>query len=627
MPEAAHHGGYLLPVLVFLGAAVAAVPLFRFIGLGAVIGYLFAGLAIGPSGFGLVGDAASTREIAELGVVLLLFIVGLELKPSRLLAMRRDILLLGSLQMALTTLAIGGLAYSIFSVPVWGAAVMDVALAFSATAIALQLLEERGALQSNYGRRAFAVLLMQDILVVPVLALVPLAASRTPVFAGVEETLASLSTSGAAIVAVVLAGRYLLNPMFRILAKAGAREVMTAAALLVVLGTAVLMQQAGMSMALGAFLAGLLLSESHFRHELEADIEPFRGLLMGLFFMSVGMSIDVRLVLDNALFLIAAAAGIIVLKSLVVYALTRASGSTHCESLSAASVLTPAGEFSFVVFPLAATNNILSWPTANLLSAIAALTMVAGPLVANAIERLSQRMRPPGELPPAEEIPDGARGSVLVIGFGRFGQMAVQILLAERVDVTVIDNDVERIRNAARFGFKVFYGDGTRLDVLRAAGANDARVIAICVDGKDSASMIVELAKQNFPLARIHVRAYDRIHAIELYERGADYLTRETFESALVFGAATLSELVEDKARVDATVEGVRRRDLERLAIQQAGGTFADAVAAAPIQPEPLTPPLKKSRGLTEETQVIVETAGAREGPARERSEAQERAS
>ncbi|MDB5596581.1 MAG: potassium transporter TrkA [Hyphomicrobiales bacterium] len=610
MPEAAHTGGYLVSVLIFLGAAVLAVPLFRLLGLGAVIGYLFAGVAIGPSGFGFIGDAGTTREIAELGVVLLLFIVGLELKPSRLLSMRRDILLLGSSQMAVTALIVGGLASVTFKVPFWGAATAGVALAFSATAIALQLLEERGALQSSYGRRAFAVLLMQDILVVPVLALVPLAASRAPVFSGqIQETLASLSASGAALAVVIFAGRYLLNPMFRILAKAGAREVMTAAALLVVLGTAVLMQWAGMSMALGAFLAGLLLSESHFRHELEADIEPFRGLLMGLFFMSVGMSIDGPLVISNALFLLAAAAGVIAIKSLVTYLLMKLSGSTRCESLSAASVLTPAGEFSFVVFPLAASNNLLPWNTANLLSAIAALTMVAGPLVAKAIERFSERTRPAGELPPAEEIPDGARGSVLVIGFGRFGQMAVQVLLAERVDVTVIDADIERIRNAARFGFKVYFGDGTRLDVLRASGAAEARIIAICVDKKESASLIVELVKQNFPLARIHVRAYDRIHAIELVEKGADYLTRETFESALVFGAATLSELIEDADRVAQVVEGVRRRDLQRLAVQQAGGSFSDAVAAAPIQPEPLTPPLKKARGLSVETQDIVQHA------------------
>lgn len=620
MPETAHHGSYLLSILIFLAAAVAAVPLFRFIGLGAVIGYLFAGVAIGPSGFGFISDAATTLEIAELGVVLLLFIVGLELRPSRLLAMRRDILLLGSAQMAASAVVLGLLASALFGLRFWGAAMTGVALAFSATAIALQLLEERGARGSNYGRRAFAVLLMQDILVVPVLALVPLAASEGRAFSGLSvETLTSVGVAVGAIAAVVFAGRYLLNPVFRMLAHAGAREVMTAAALLVVLGTAVLMQYAGMSMALGAFLAGLLLSESQFRHELEADIEPFRGLLMGLFFMSVGMSLDLRLVISQAWFLIAAAVGIILAKSVVVYVLMRLSRSTHCESLSAAAVLTPAGEFSFVIFPLLAADRLLPAATANALSAIAALTMVAGPLFANAIERLSARTRPVNEEPP-EGVPDGARGSVLVIGFGRFGQMAVQVLLSERVDVTVIDNDIERIRNAARFGFKVYFGDGARLDVLRASGAGEARIIAICIDKKDEASLIVELVKQNFPLARIHVRAYDRIHAIALTNAGADYLIRETFESALRFGGDTLAEMIDDPARVEDALEEVRRRDLARLAMQQAGASFSDAVAAAPITPEPLTPPRKKAKGLSDETQDIVEQAEGAPERVRERA-------
>lgn len=611
MSEIGQTGGFLISILIFLMSAVAAVPLFRLLGLGAVIGYLMAGIAIGPSGFAFIADAATTLDIAELGVVLLLFIVGLELKPSRLMAMRSDILLLGSAQMLVSAAALAAIAQTLFPIPVWGSVAAGIALAFSATAIALQLLDERGALQSKYGRRAFAVLLMQDMLVVPVLALVPLVAPR----AGVTDwhtTLTHIGLGAGAIALVVFAGRYLLNPMFRMLAHTGAREVMTAAALLVVLGTAMLMEHAGMSMALGAFLAGLLLSESHFRHELEADIEPFRGLLMGLFFMSVGMSIDMGLVWKQAGLLIACAFGVIVLKSAVVYGLMRVSGSTHCESLSAAGVLTPAGEFSFVLFPLAASVKLLPSETANLLSALAALTMIAGPLVAKAIETLAERTRGPHEPLPAEGVPDGARGNVLVIGFGRFGQMAVQVLLAARIDVTVIDNDVERIRNAARFGFKVYFGDGTRLDVLRASGAAEAQIIAICVDRKEQASHIVEVVKQNFPLARIHVRAYDRIHALELYEKGADFLIRETFESALAFGGATLAEMTEDPARVEEAVSEVRRRDLARLSMQQAGASFTDAVAATQIVPEPLTPPLKKTRGLSEETQDIVDKTADR---------------
>jgi len=608
MTDTGPSGGFLISILIFLGSAVVAVPLFRLAGLGAVIGYLFAGVAIGPSGFGLISDAATTLEIAELGVVLLLFIVGLELKPSRLAAMRADILWLGSAQMAVTSAAIAGLAWMLFPISAWGSVITGIALAFSATAVALQLLEERGDLQSKYGRRAFAVLLMQDMLVVPVLALVPLVAPR----AAANDwhiILTHIGIGAASIAAVIFAGRYLLNPLFRLLAHTGAREVMTASALLVVLGTAMLMEHAGMSMALGAFLAGLMLSESSFRHELEANIEPFRGLLMGLFFMSVGMSIDMGLVAKQAGLLLACSMGVIVLKSMIVYAQMRVSKSTHCESLSAAGVLTPAGEFSFVLFPLAASYSLLRPETANLLSALAALTMVAGPLVAKFIEKIAERTRGPEEPLPAEVVPDGARGNVLVIGFGRFGQMAVQILLTARVDVTVIDNDIERIRNAARFGFKVYFGDGTRLDVLHASGANEARIIAICVDKKEQASLIVELVKQHFPLARIHVRAFDRIHAIDLYKKGADFLVRETFESALQFGGETLAEIIGDRAQVADAVEDVRRRDLARLAMQQAGASFPDAVAAIHIVPEPLTPPLKKARGLSDETQDIVEKA------------------
>lgn len=608
MTDPSQSGGFLISILIFLASAVVAVPLFRFAGLGAVIGYLVAGVAIGPSGFGLISDAATTLDIAELGVVLLLFIVGLELKPSRLAAMRADILLLGSAQMAVTAAALASLSFIVFPMSLWGSIITGIALAFSATAVALQLLEERGALQSKYGRRAFAVLLMQDMLVVPVLALVPFVAPRAATNDW-HSTLSHMGIGLASIAAVVFAGRYLLNPLFRLLAHTGAREVMTASALLVVLGTAMLMEHAGMSMALGAFLAGLMLSESAFRHELEANIEPFRGLLMGLFFMSVGMSIDMGLVAKQAGLLLMACLGVIVLKSLIVYGLMRLSRSTHCESLSAAGVLTPAGEFSFVLFPLAASYSLLPMETANLLSALAALTMVTGPLVAKLIEKISERTRGPDELLPAEGVPDGARGNVLVIGFGRFGQMAVQVLLAARVDVTVIDKDIERIRNASRFGFKVYFGDGTRLDVLHASGANEARIIAICVDKKEQASLIVELVKKHFPLARVHVRAFDRIHAIDLYKKGADFLVRETFESALQFGGETLAEIIEDRALVADAVEDVRRRDLARLALQQAGASFPDAVAAIQIVPEPLIPPLKKARGLSDETQDIVEKA------------------
>ncbi len=604
MTEHAHTGGMLLPILIFLGSAVIAVPLFRFLRLGAVIGYLIAGLAIGPAGFGLIGESQTIANVAELGVVLLLFIIGLELEPAKLLAMRKDILGLGSLQMAVTAVVLAAGLWLLAGIAPRGAILAGIALAFSSTAIAMQLLEERGAVESVYGRRSFAVLLMQDVLVAPVLAIIPLVAGEAS--GTFREGLLAFGGALAAFAAVIFAGRYMLNPFFAILARVGAREVMAAAALLVVLGAAVLMQAAGLSMALGAFLAGLLLSESNFRHQLEADIEPFRGLLMGLFFMSVGMAIDGRLVMNNAGFLIAAALAVVAAKGVVAFLLMRMSGSRACDSLSGASTLTTAGEFAFVVFPVAMAAGLLTAQQAGLLAAITAMTMIAGPLCAKGLDVLASRIKPDGEAMPAEEIPGEARGNILVIGFGRFGQLAVQVLLAGRTNVTVIDHDVARIRSAARFGFKVYYGDGRRLDVLRAAGADAARVIAICVDRAEDVTAILDMCKVNFPLARVHVRAFDRVHALELLEKRADYQVRETFESAIVFGGSVYVAVTGDRARAREIEAYVRERDIERLASQQAGAAYAELAPWQKIEPEPLTQPARRAKALSPETAGIV---------------------
>lgn len=620
MPDPSHSGSFLLPILVFLAAAVVAVPLFRAAGMGAVIGYLAAGVAIGPHGLGLVGGAESTIHVAELGVVLLLFIIGLELNPSRALAMRKDMMALGLTQMVVCSTVIGGALWA-FGLDARGAALAGVALAFSGTAIAIQILEERGAMNSAYGRRSFAILIAQDILVVPVLAVVPLLADGGSGGGDWRQNLLAFGGIIAAFAAVIFAGRFAINPFFGLLARSGAREVMTAGALLVVLGAAVLMNFAGMSMALGAFLAGLLLSESHFRHQLEADIEPFRGILMGLFFMSVGIAIDVGLIASNALLLVSAGLAVLAVKALVVFALMRGTGSTRCESLAGASALTSAGEFSFVVFPLAAGAALLTPPQAAMLTALAALTMIAGPLAANALEKLALRIRDQGEPPPSETPPEGLTGAALVIGFGRFGQIAVQVLLAGRADVTVIDHDVQRIRNAARFGFKVYYGDGSRLDVLRAAGAAHARVIAVCVDKAEEATRIVELCKAEFPLAEVHARAYDRIHALELIKLGVDSFTRETFDAALAFGAGVLGKLSGDEEMAAEIMADVRQRDFDRLAIQQAGGVYAPAASGEPtVRPEPLTAPTRRTQPLNPEARDIVQSEEERAGSRAEAS-------
>jgi monovalent cation:proton antiporter-2 (CPA2) family protein len=611
MASAASHASFLPPVLTFCAAAVVAVPLFRRLGLSAVLGYLAAGVAIGPSGFALIEDPQTTATVAELGVVLLLFIVGLELKLSHLWALRRDIFGLGTAQLAVTSVVMGSAAWwQGFSGP--AAIVAGVSLGLSATAIALQMLGERGDLQQAYGQRSFAILLFQDLSIVPILAMLPLLATGAAAQEGSGlDSLVAVATALAAIGAVVLIGRYGLNPFFRILANSGAREVLTASALLVVLGAAALMEAVGLSMAMGAFLAGLLLAESNFRHQLEADIEPFRGILLGLFFMSVGMSIDAALVRQQWLTLLIATPVVVVGKTVITAVLARLFGSPWRDSVRAGAILATAGEFAFVLLPIAAGLGIMPVPVAQLVTALAALTMLVGPIAAKLLDMALARRRTPDAQPAIGMV--GAQGEelasrVLVIGFGRFGQVVNQVLLAQGIDVTVIDNDVNRIRDAARFGLRVYYGDGTRLDVLRAAGAEKAEMICLCVDAPATTLKIVELIHEEFQHARTFVRAYDRVHAIELMNHEVDYQLRETFESAIVFSRSALEELGVDAAQAASVADDVRKRDIARLMLQRAGGSMdgADLLVGAKIAPEPLVTPASRARGLSEETRDIL---------------------
>jgi glutathione-regulated potassium-efflux system protein KefB len=600
------HGefGFLTFGLVLLAAAVLSVPIARRLGLSAIVAYLIAGIVIGPFGIAAFGTPESIIPVSELGVVMLLFLIGLELELGRLVAMRRAIFGLGAAQLTLTAIVIGALAYAADLADWRGAVVAGLALALSATAIALQILEERGQLQQDYGQRAFAILLFQDMAVVPLLAALPLLA-RESVHAGFADGLRAVALIAGAIALIVVAGRYLLNPLFRLLAQTGAREVMTAAALLVVLGAALIMQTAGMSMALGAFLAGVLLAESNYRHELEADIEPFRGLLLALFFMGIGMSIDMTVVGANLWLILVAAVIITLLKAAIVWLLFRATCSHRGDALRAGSVLTGAGEFAFVLIPLGASLGVLDARQASILTAIAAITMLLGPLVATLTDALLQRFTQPDEQE-ADDFSE-ARGAVLVIGFGRFGQIVSQCLLAEGIDVTTIDNDPEMIQQAALFGFKVFYGDGTRLDVLRAAGAVEVRLIAICVNVREDASRIVDLVHANFPGTKIYVRSFDRRHSLQLIDKGVDFELRETYESALLFGRRTLEGLGLDPDRASEVEEFVRRRDLERLVLQQAEGIGAGLdLLRKQMTQEPLSKPVREVKPLNPEAQEIV---------------------
>lgn len=594
--------GFLIGALVFLAAAVIAVPVARRLGLSPIVGYLLAGVAIGPSGLGAFNDPERIITVAEIGVVLLLFIIGLELQFSRLLALRRAIFGLGTAQLLFSGAAIVVLTHYAARDFDWrGALVAGMALALSATSIALQLLEEKSGLAQPYGQRAFGVLLFQDMAIVPLLALLPFLGQ------GVQEEHSFLDSAEhvaiivGAMLLIVGAGRYLLPPLFRILAHSGAREVMTAAALLVVLGAGALMAAAGMSMALGAFLAGVMLSESNFRHELEANIEAFRGLLIALFFMGVGMSMNLDVVLANAPLLIVGTLMVTLVKAVSVWAVFRFSDSTRADAVRSASVLTPAGEFSFVLFPLALSLGLIDSRQSDMLVACAAMTMLLGPPVALLGEQLARRLDRRATLPD-EDFSD-AHGSVLVVGFGRFGQIVSQCLLARGLEVTIIDNDVEMIQNAGRFGFRIFYGDGTRLDVLRAAGAERARVVAVCVDRRETTDRIVEIIRQNMPDVRLHARAYDRTHAVALRGRGVDFEIRETFESALAFGEAALRANGIDAATAQATVADVRQRDLERLRRQLAEGEDRGPL---PLEPEPLVAPERPARPLNPEAEDVL---------------------
>lgn len=561
--------------IIFLSATVVAVPIAKRLGLGSVVGYLAAGAAIGPFGMQLLGSGEDVLGVAELGVVLLLFVIGLELDPQKLWRMKRDIFGLGTAQVVLTGLTLFGIAM-LAGMPQSTALVAGFGLALSSTAFALQILQERGQLSSTYGQRAFGILLLQDISIVPLLAMVAILApgeGPSTTFEIFQEVVIVL----AAVAAVILAGRYLISPVFLMLAATRAREVMLTAALLVALGSAGIMHAVGLSMALGAFLAGVLLAESSFRHTLEADIEPFRSLLMGLFFVAVGMSLDIVLVMGNWQYV---AGGVVVLmgvKGLFLWGLTRAAGSSNSDAMRIAVTLPQGGEFAFVIFTAAIGNSLLGFETANLLNAIVILSMLLTPVACLALDKLAARAKALGVENPSIETFEEATPTVLVIGFGRFGMVVAQILTSEGLEITAIDNRPDRIAYARKQGYKVYYGDATRADVLEAAGAGKAALIAMCIENDKIMGKAIDLIREDFPESLIFCRATDRAHALDLTKRGVDFQIRETFESSVVFGRAALEALGTPLDRIDQIEEDVRDRDQERLAEQLSGGMYAGA--------------------------------------------------
>ena len=600
--------------LLLLGGAVVAAPIFKKLGLGTVLGYLAAGIIIGPL-LHQITEGEQILGFAELGVVFLLFVIGLELKPSRLWQMRRDIFGLGTAQVLLTGAAVSAIVFWAGLLDWSGSVITGFGLALSSTAFALQILDENGDTNTRYGQRAFSVLLLQDLAIVPLLALIPQLALQAP-----EDTsppLQDFAVAVGAILIMVIAGRYLLNPLFQVIARTGAREVMIAAALLIVLGAATLMQLAGLSMAMGAFLAGVLLAESSYRHELEADIEPFRGLLLALFFMAVGLSLDLRVIIENYVMILIAVPLLMLVKAVVIYTLCRVTGSPHNDAVRISLLLPQGGEFGFVLFTAAATAGVFPDSWASLLIVVVTLSMALTPAASALAGLLMQEQDEATE--ELEEDFDGAGADVLMIGFSRFGQIASQILLAGGREVTIIDHSAARVRQAATFGFRIYFGDGTRLDVLRAAGIERAKIVAVCTQKQEITDRIVDMVQAEYPNARIYARAYDRLHTLSLRARGVDYELRETFESGLVFGRKTLEGLGIADNEAEEIMNDIRRRDEARLVVQEAEGISAgrDMLHFEPVKPEPLIKPRRETApALAADDDILPESPPVKPKPA-----------
>jgi glutathione-regulated potassium-efflux system ancillary protein KefC/glutathione-regulated potassium-efflux system protein KefB len=553
---------WIQEAVVFLAAAVVTVPLFRRLGMGAVLGYFTAGILIGPWMLGFVRNVDTILHFAELGVVLVLFVIGLELQPSRLWALRRPVFGLGSAQVLVTGLILtgAGLAFGLSTTP---ALMVGLTLSLSSTALALQMLAEKKQLTTHHGRASFAVLLFQDLAAIPLLAVVPLlgvSASQGWDWLGAIK-------AAALILAVIVGGRWLLRPYLRLAASADSHEVFVAATLLIVVGTALLMQQAGLSMALGSFLAGVLLADSEYRHELEADIEPFKGLLLGLFFIAVGMSVDLRLVLREPLAILGLAAGLMAIKALVLYVLARLTRHNHGSAVNLALFVSQGGEFAFVLFGVAAGARVLDAGLSDLLIVVVSLSMAATPLLVTLNEkflRIGQVAAAPKEFDRIE--PRDHR--VIIAGFGRFGQMIARTLRLNKIPFTALEASFEQVDFVRRYGNKIYFGDASRLDLLRAARADLAEIFVLAIDDVEASVKTAEMVRKHYPHLKIYARARNRAHAYRLMDVGVDKLIRETLLSSLELARDVLVGLGYSRAEAERAVRVFRRHDDALLATQ-----------------------------------------------------------
>lgn len=547
-------------ILLFLFAAVVAVPVAQRLGIGAVLGYLLAGIAIGPWGLGFIRDVDEILHFSELGVVFLMFIIGLELNPGKLWALRRQIFGVGAGQVILTALVLGGLLYlTKFS---WQAAVIGgIGLAMSSTAMALQLMRDKGMTRNEGGQLGFAVLLFQDIAVIPALALIP-------ILAGGSEGSNNWEMIGIKVLAfggMLIGGRYLLRPIFRLIVASGVREVFTAAALLVVLGSALFMDTLGFSMALGTFIAGILLAESEYQHELEIAIEPFKGLLLGLFFISVGMALNLGVLYTHILLVLAGVIILVTVKGAVLYGLSRVFGLRTSVRLQFSAVLSQGGEFAFVLFSAAGAQKVISSSQLSLLLVVVTLSMMTTPLLMQWVDRILVRRYNDGEESDEKHFVQDDEPQVIIVGFGRFGQVIGRLLMANKMRITVLERDISAVGLMRTYGYKVYYGDATELELLRASGAEKAKSIVITCDEPEDTMTIVHLCQQHFPHLNILARARGRVEAHELLQAGVAHFSRETFSSALELGKKALVTLGMHPHSAYRAKQHFRRLDMRML--------------------------------------------------------------
>ncbi|SEG63590.1 glutathione-regulated potassium-efflux system protein KefB [Vibrio hangzhouensis] len=527
---------FLQSSVIFLSAAVVAVPIAQRFGLGSVLGYLLAGVAIGPWGLGLISDVDEILHFAEFGVVLLLFLIGLELNPKKLWQMRVPILGLGGAQVVITTLALSSIAY-LFNLSWQTSLAIGMGLALSSTAIALRVIEEQGLAGGETGQSGFAVLLFQDIAVIPMLALLPVLAGNT------TGNWADILWMLAGILGLLVAGHYLIRPLFRYVVMSGVRELFTVAALLLVVGIAAFMQKLGLSMALGTFLAGVLLAESEYRHELEIAIEPFKGLLLGLFFIAVGMAVNLGLLISEPFKVLMAVVSLVIIKGLLLYVLARLFGIRPKARSKMAAILSQGGEFAFVIFTAASNQGLLPAEESAFLLVVVSLSMVTTPLLLMAQKKWFEKsLNQEQETSIKTDVKD-RQPRVIIAGFGRFGQIVGRLMYANKVKITVLESDASQIHLLRKYGYKVFYGDATQVDLLRAAGADKAEAIIVCTDSPEEIMEVVDLCHKHFPKLKVLARARSRVEAYQLMNHGVNCYSRETFLGALDLGRQALVEL------------------------------------------------------------------------------------